>query len=83
MIADIPGELHNEGGPASDNRTNAGRHTIFEPGDARCAAPAKAGFQYIGMIARKRSNNDTAYFLEPGKQKPTSAALTIWSPAVS
>ena len=38
-------------------------------------APPKPGFQYIGMIARKRSNNDTAYFQEPGKQTPTSARL--------
>jgi hypothetical protein len=35
----------------------------------------KPQFTYIGMIARKRSNNDTAYFQEPGKQMPTSARL--------
>jgi len=38
------------------------------------AAP-KPQFQYIGMIARKRSNNDTAYFLETGKPTPMSARL--------
>ncbi len=37
--------------------------------------PPKPSFQYIGMIARKRSNNDTAYFKEPGKELPTSARL--------
>lgn len=38
-------------------------------------APPKPQFQYIGMIARKRSNNDTAYFMEPGRQTPISARL--------
>lgn len=38
-------------------------------------APPKPQFQYIGMIARTRSNNDTAYFLETGKQIPTGARL--------
>ncbi|MGH9821587.1 MAG: hypothetical protein ACRD43_15615, partial [Pyrinomonadaceae bacterium] len=37
--------------------------------------PPKPEFQYIGMIARKRYNNDTAYFMEPGKQLPTAARL--------
>jgi len=38
-------------------------------------APPRPQFQYIGMIARKRSNNDTAYFMEPGRQTPMSARL--------
>lgn len=38
-------------------------------------APPKPTFQYIGMIARKRYNNDTAYFMEQGKQMPTGARL--------
>jgi hypothetical protein len=38
-------------------------------------APPKPQFQYIGMIARKRSNNDTAYFMEQGRQTPLSARL--------
>lgn len=38
-------------------------------------APPKPQFTYIGMIARKRYNNDTAYFQESGKQLPTSARL--------
>jgi hypothetical protein len=31
--------------------------------------------QYIGMIGRKRYNNDTAYFMETGKDKPFGARL--------
>lgn len=38
-------------------------------------APPKPTFQYIGMIARKRYNNDTAYFLEQNKEKPIGARL--------
>ena len=38
-------------------------------------APPRPQFQYIGMIARKRYNNDTAYLMEQGKQTPLSARL--------
>ncbi|HTK25409.1 MAG TPA: hypothetical protein VL327_02530 [Pyrinomonadaceae bacterium] len=38
-------------------------------------APPAPQFQYVGMIARKRYNNDTAYFQEQGKQTPTAARL--------
>lgn len=36
--------------------------------------PPRPQFQYIGMIARKRGNNDTAYFQE-GKNMPFGARL--------
>jgi hypothetical protein len=38
-------------------------------------APPKPQLQFIGMVARKRYNNDTAYFLETGKQTPFGARL--------
>ena len=40
-------------------------------------APPSPQLQYIGMIARKRYNNDTAYFQEKGKEaeKPFGARL--------
>lgn len=38
-------------------------------------APPRPQLQYIGMIGRKRANNDTAYFQEQGKTTPTSARL--------
>jgi hypothetical protein len=38
-------------------------------------APPRPLFQYIGMIGRKRANNDTAYFQEPGKSTPFGARL--------
>jgi len=37
--------------------------------------PPRPSFQYIGMIARARHNNDTGYFMEQGKQTPTGARL--------
>ena len=75
MTADIPGVLITGDGQ---------RQIIAQTPDGKLysnqvmldvqAAP-KPVFQYIGMIARKRNNNDTAYFQEPGKQEPTSARL--------
>lgn len=38
-------------------------------------APPRPTFQYVGLIARKRYNNDTAYFLEANKPAPFSARL--------
>jgi hypothetical protein len=38
-------------------------------------APPVPQFQYIGMIARQRFNNDTAYFQEQGKPTPLGARL--------
>lgn len=37
--------------------------------------PKPSTLSYIGMIARARGNNDTAYFLETGKQVPFGARL--------
>lgn len=37
--------------------------------------PPTPQFKYIGMIARKLSNNDMAYFEESGKEKPFGARL--------
>ena len=38
-------------------------------------APPQPSLQYVGMIARKRSNNDTAYFQEKGKEIPVGRRL--------
>jgi len=38
-------------------------------------APPRPTVQYIGMIGRKRYNNDTAYFTEQGKPTPFGARL--------
>lgn len=38
-------------------------------------APPKPDFQYIGLVARKLANNDTAYFEQNGKDEPLRARL--------
>lgn len=38
-------------------------------------APPLPQFQYVGVVARKRGNNDTAYILETGKTVPSGVRL--------
>jgi hypothetical protein len=38
-------------------------------------APPKPQFSYIGIVSRKRGNNDTAYVMEQGKNLPSSYRL--------
>jgi len=75
MVAEVPANFIASEGP---------RQVIIQTSDGKkysqvmtlnVQAPPKPGFQYIGMIARKRSNNDTAYFMEQGRQTPLSARL--------
>jgi hypothetical protein len=75
LTADVPANfIANEGPRQIIVRTPDGRkhsnQMMFS-----VQAPPKPNFQYIGMIARKLANNDTAYFMEPGKQTPTAARL--------
>jgi hypothetical protein len=75
MVADVPANMIAGEGP---------RQVIIQTPDGKkysnamsvmVQAPPKPQFQYIGMIARKRSNNDTAYFMEQGRPTPISARL--------
>lgn len=75
LVADVPANFIASEGP---------RQIIIQTPDGtkysnvmtlNIQAPPKPAFQYIGMIARKRSNNDTAYFMEQGRQTPLSARL--------
>lgn len=74
LVADIPASLINGEG--------ARVITVIAPGglysnnvSLNVQSPPEPKFQYIGMIARKRYNNDTAYFQEEGKQTPISGRL--------
>ena len=74
LVAEIPANLINGEG--------ARVITVIAPGglysnniSLNVQSPPKPEFQYIGMIARKRYNNDTAYFQEEGKQTPISGRL--------
>ena len=44
-------------------------------------APPRPNYQYIGMIARRRSNNDTAYLQEPNKPTPFGMRLNDLDPS--
>ncbi len=75
MTADIPNVLiRNEGQRRLMAQTADGTKYSNQISFDIQPAP-KPQFTYIGMIARKRSNNDTAYFQETGKPMPTSARL--------
>ena len=74
LVADIPANLIDGEG--------ARVVTVVAPGglysnnvSLNVQTPPKPAFQYIGMIARKRFNNDTAYFKEQGKEMPISGRL--------
>jgi hypothetical protein len=75
LISDIPANFIAQEGP---------RQVIVQTTDGKSysdqfiltvQAPPRPGFQYIGMIGRKRYNNDTAYFLETDKKPPFGARL--------
>lgn len=75
LVADIPANLIAQEGP---------RQVIVQTPDGRSYSdqsilsiqpPPQPGFQYIGMIGRKRYNNDTAYFTESAKPVPYGARL--------
>ena len=75
MAADVPAGAISAEGP---------RQIIIQTPDGKkysnavslnVQQPPRPQFQYIGMIARTRSNNDTAYFMEQGRQTPMSARL--------
>ena len=76
LVADIPANLIAQEGP---------RQIIVQTPDGKLysnqlmwtvqAPPRPSSFQYIGMVGRKRYNNDTAYFTETGKPTPFGARL--------
>ncbi len=75
LVADIQSNLINQEGP---------RQIIVQSPDGKkysnqfmlnVQAAPKPPLQYIGMIGRKRYNNDTAYFIETGKTTPFGARL--------
>ncbi len=75
LTADIPGVLLTSEGQ-KQVLAQSGDGTLYSNPVMLDVQPApKPQVQYIGMIARKRSNNDTAYFLESGKQIPMAARL--------
>lgn len=75
LTADIPASFITGEGP---------RQIIVQTGDGKkysnpvmlnVMAPPRPQLQYIGMIARKGANNDTAYFTEQSREAPLAARL--------
>ena len=80
LSAEIPGNLIVGEGPRQIMTATPDGKLYSNQLELRIEAPPKPKFQYIGMIARKRANNDTAYFLEENNngnvtKEPTGARL--------
>lgn len=75
MTADIPGVLITGDGQRQILAQTADGKLHSNPVMLEVQPAPKPQLQYIGMIARKRSNNDTAYFKETGKEMPIGARL--------
>ena len=75
LATDIPANfIAQSGGRIIEVRTPDGKFWSNQISFNVQEAP-RPQFQYIGMIARKRGNNDTAYFQETGKALPFGARL--------
>ncbi len=76
MVAEVPANFIASEGPRQIIIQTADGKSYSQAMTLNVQAPPKPQFQYIGMIARTRSNNDTAYFMEAGRQTPISARLS-------
>ena len=76
MVADVPANFIAGEGPRQIMIQTPDGKIYSNAVSLNVQAPPKPQFQYIGMIARTRSNNDTAYFMEQGRQTPLSARLS-------
>lgn len=74
LYADVPSNFISGAGGATITVQSAGG-LFSNPYQFAIQAPPQPGFQYIGLIAKKRANNDTAYFQEQGKPLPFGARL--------
>lgn len=75
IVADIPANFIAGEGPRQIIVQSPDGKLYSLPFTLNVQAPPRPQFQYVGMIARKRYNNDTGYFLEQGKQTPLGARL--------
>ena len=75
LVADIPSNMIAGAGAIQIMVRTPDGGLYSNPVMLEVKAPPRPQFQYIGMIARKRFNNDTAYFQEKGKTEPIGARL--------
>jgi hypothetical protein len=75
LTADVPSNMISGAGSIQIIvRTPDGR-LYSNPVMLEIQGPPQPSFQYIGMIARRHFNNDTAYFQEKGKDTPIGRRL--------
>jgi len=75
LVADVPSNMIAGAGAIQIMVRTPDGGLYSNPVMLEVQAPPRPQFQYIGMIARKRFNNDTAYFQEKGKDTPIGARL--------
>lgn len=75
MVADVPANFITSEGPRQIIVQTPDGKKYSNAASLNVQAPPRPAFQYIGMIARRGGNNDTAYFMEQGRQTPVSARL--------
>ena len=76
LVADIPASMVAAEGPQQIIVQNADGKRYSDQRILTVQPRPTPTFQYIGMVARKRHNNDTAYFMMPGTSTPVSARLS-------
>ncbi len=75
MTADIPANFIATAGQRMIEVRSADSKLFSNQVGFNIQAPPLPQFQYLGIISRKRGNNDTAYIQEQGKNVPSSARL--------
>ena len=75
LVADVPSNFISGAGGANITVATPDGRLSSNAFSFNVQAPPRPQFQYIGMVGRKRANNDTAYFQEPGKPAPFAARL--------
>ncbi len=75
LVADIPANFIAQEGPKQIITQTPDGKVYSNQMMLTVQAPPRPTVQYIGMISRKRGNNDTAYFTETEKSAPFGARL--------
>jgi hypothetical protein len=75
LSADIPTNYLAGAGQKTIEVRSADGKLFSNPIYFNIQAPPLPQFQYLGIVSRKRGNNDTAYILEQGKTTPSSMRL--------
>jgi hypothetical protein len=75
LVTELPANLVAQEGPAQVIVQNSDGKLYSNAATFMVQAPPRPTVTYIGMISRARHNNDTAYFMQAGSDKPFAARL--------